>query len=402
MSAIMDALSVKTAPETVAYRLEWVEVAEMSPSQCGDWVELLERQQSGSPMHDPRSLRDPAVHGNRRSTAYLLYRGDRLCGVASFQLRDWPLKWQIGELSVAQFSFRRLCLLGGGTTLPDDPAAYVALFQEIREREAAFDAVYLEDVPTDSFLWKFVSEHPAAQSFSRYAGTEPKPRVILRLEGTFDEYMDKFSAKHRKNLKRTLRLFEEQAPGEVRSERITAPEDVESFVNEAVAISRKTYQWNLLGLGLRSPELLKDRLLFMARQGWLRAYLLTVKNTACAFVIGFQYGGRYYLDDMAYDPAWKDYSAGKVLQLYILRDLFEYHIPQIYDMGEYGPHKEEFGNDNYLQGSLFLLDRRLYPRLICAGRRACDGATARVSAFAERFGWKKRLKKLLRAWSSKT
>lgn len=403
MSLSTEVTDVNAAADTAAYRLERLEVGTLSPSRCREWVDLLEQHQSGSPMHDPRSLQERAVHGDRCTTAYFLYRAGRLCGVASFQTRDWPLKWQLGESTVAQFPLRRICLLAGGTVLPADPTAYALLFQEIVKQQRSFDAVYLEDVRVDSYLWEFAHGDPVTQqSLFRYAAADPKPRVFLRLEGAFDDYMDKFSSKHRKNLKRMLRLFEEQAPGEVRSVRITAPEDVESFLNQAVEISRKTYQWNLLGLGLRSPDSLKERLLFMARQDWLRAYVLTVKGIACAFVIGFQYGGRYYLDDMGYDPAWRDYSAGKVLQLYLIRDLFEYRTPQIYDMGEYGPHKEEFGNDSYLQGSIFLLNRRLYPRFICAGHRTCDAASTRLSAIAERFGWKKRLKNLIRAWSSTT
>ncbi len=397
-------MSLKTLPEieTETYRLQRVELGNMSASICREWVDLLAQRQSGSPMHDPRSLRERAVHGDRKAMAYFVYQGERLCGVASFQVRDWPLKWQLGELSVAQFPLRRLCLLRGGTALPEDPAAHALLFQEIVKQEQSFDTVYLEDIPVDSFLWKFVcADSTTARFFSRYHATDPKPRVFLRLEGTFDDYMDKFSGKHRKNLKRSIRLFEEQAPGQIRSVRITQPEDVESFLDQAVDLSRKTYQWNLLGRGLRAP-MLKERLLFMARQGWLRAYLLTVRDVACAFVIGFQYDGRYYLEDMGYDPAWRDYSVGKLLQLYLIRDLFEYQSPRIYDMGEYGPHKEEFGNDSYVQGSLFLLSRRLYPRFIRAGHRACAGASTHASAMAERFGWKNRLKNLMRAWSSTT
>ena len=393
-------MRANTLPDTETYRLQRVEVANMSPSICREWVELLARMQSGSPMHDPRSLREHAVHGDRQATAYFIYRGERLCGVASFQVRDWPLKWQLGEFSIAHLPLRRLCLLRGGTALPEDEAAHALLFEEIVKQEQRFDAVYLEDIPIDSFLWNFVRDDPTtARLFFRYSASDSKPRVFLRLQGTFDEYMDKFSAKHRKNLKRSLRLFEEQAPGQVRSVRVTAPEEVESFLEQAVDISRKTYQWNLLGQGLRAP-VLKERLLFMARQGWLRAYLLKSRDIACAFVIGFQYEDRYYLDDMGYDPVWRDYSVGKLLQLYLIRDLFEYQTPQIYDMGEYGPHKEEFGNDSYLQGNLFLLSRRGYPRFICAGHRACATATAHASAIVERFGWKKRLKNLIRAWSS--
>lgn len=397
----MQSASLRPFADTGAYRVERTEVDHLDPSVCREWIHLLEQHGTGSPMHDPRSLREPAVHGSRRSVAYLLYQGRRLCGVAPFQMRDWPLKWQVGEITVAGLPLRRLCLLGGGMVLPEDRAVYALLFQAL-QAERGFDALFLEDIPISSVLWKFVADSPAiASAFSRYAPGPPKPRILLRFEGSFDDYLGKFSAKHRNTLKRKLRHFETQAMGEVRTIRITAPEEIEPFVTQAVEISRKTYQWNLLGLGLRSPDALKEHLDFMARQGWLRAYLLTSRGVACAFVIGFQYGGRFYLDDMGYDPAWRDHSVGTVLQLEIIRDLFEYHPAQTYDMGEYGPHKEEFGTDSYLQGSLFLFRRGLYPKLILAGHSACAAVTIHVSTIAERFGWKNRLKRIIRRWSSR-
>lgn len=393
---------MKEAP-AAAYRIDRVELRNAAPAVLREWKSFLQRTASRSPMHDPEWLQEHFGNEKGDVCLYFLYQDDSLCGLVPFFIRQWPVKCQIGEITLARLPLRRLCLLGGAIAFPDDPAAYELLFSELRSQEAYFDAIYLEDTPLDSYLWEFAENNPTvAERFSRYVPDAPAPRILLRLEGTFEDYMGKFSAKHRKNLKRTIRLFEEQAPGEVRMARFTLPEEVDSFVDQATEISRKTYQWQLLGLGLRSPEEIKRYLAFMARQGWLRAYLLMRGNKACAFVIALQYGRRCYLNDMGYDPDWRDFSVGKILQLQIVEDLFHHDRPDVYDLGEYGPHKEELGTESYLQGKMLLFRRGLYPRLVQAGHRRCSATTTLASAFLERFGWKKRLKKIIRMWSSRS
>jgi hypothetical protein len=389
--------------ETQAYRLERVELEHVSPSVLKEWNEFLIRTPSDSPMHDPQWLRDILNDERGDLLVYLLYRGQSLCGLAPFLLKSGTVKWQLGEITLARLPLQQMRLLGGGAHFPEETAAYELLFRELLGRSNRFDAIYLEDVPINSFLWKFAESNPVvACSFSRYVPEPLAPRMLLRLDGSFEEYMGRFSSKHRQTLRRKVRKFHDVAPGEVRSARFTNVEDVDSFVDRAIEISKKTYQWNLLGGGLRSLEKLKRRFAFLARQGWFRSYILFCKDTPCAFVVGYQYGQRFYLDDMGYDPGWKDYSVGTVLQLAIIEDLGTYNRPHTYDLGEYGPHKEEFATDNYPQGKLFLFRPGAYTDVVKAGHWACNAATRTASSFLELFGWKQKLKKLVRLWSSRS
>ena len=176
----------------------------------------------------------------------------------------------------------------------------------------------------------------------------------------------------------------------------TRPDQVDAFIEQAVEISRKTYQWQLLGQGLRDAAKLRRHLLFLAEHGWLRSYLLVCKDKPCAFVTGFQYGSRYYLDDMGFDPEWRDYSVGTVLQVGIIEDLFQNNRPEVYDLGEFGIHKEEFATLSYLQGKVFLFRPGVYGSLVKTAHWLCNATTAGVSSVVDRFGLKKRLKKLIR------
>jgi len=388
---------------TDTYHVDRVEMDKISPDLLLQWSALLKRNGSESPMHDPQWLSECFCDKPRDVSVYFLYRGELLAGFAPFVTTQWPVKLQLGEITLARLPLNRLRLLGGSAHFPEDPAAYTMLFREVAAREGNFDALYLDDAAVDSFLWRFLESSPIIDGlFSRYQPEAPAPRVLLRLNGSFDDYMGTFSSKHRQTLRRKARKFQDVAPGETRCIRCTTPEEVDGFLEKAAAISEKTYQQKLLGGGVRVDEKTRAHHSYLARHGWMRSYLLVSKDTPCAFVTGYQYGSRYYLDDMGYDPAWRDYSVGTVLQLGIIEDLFGYDPPAIYDLGEYGPHKEEFATDNYLQGKLFLFRRGVYTHFVRTGHKACNASTEAVSGLLERFGWKAWLKKTIRMWSSRS
>jgi hypothetical protein len=353
-------------------------------------------------MHDPRWLNDYFT-GQGKVYVYFLYQADTICGFAAFLLKNWPIRCQIGEMTLARLPLRRMCLLGGSVHFPEDPVAYELLFRELSAGETGFDSVYLEDVAVDSALWNFVETNPIVRrSFSRYVPDAPSPRVLLRLGGSFEEYLGKFSSKHRQTLKRKVRKFQDVAPSETHMLRFSDPDQVDAFLDQAVKISRRTYQWTLLGEGLRGGENVRRHLGFLAKNGWLRSYLLVGKGEPCAFLVGFQYGPCYYLYDMGYDPGWRDYSVGTVLQMGIIEDLFSYNRPAVYDLGEYGTHKQEFATDHYSQGKIFLFRPGIYTALARAGHCICRETSESASALLEHFGLKMKLKKIIRLWSSRS
>jgi hypothetical protein len=97
-------------------------------------------------------------------------------------------------------------------------------------------------------------------------------------------------------------------------------DDVPEFLAVAQAVSRRTYQWTLLGLGLQDKAALTARLTLAADHGWMRCYILYCGDDAAAFMLGYLYRGVYYLGEMGYDPDWAKWSVGSFLQMEILRD----------------------------------------------------------------------------------
>lgn len=379
------------------YRIEHIRLSEANPELLSNWDKFLARNPSDSPLHDRRML-DNLFAGQRSDVwVYFLYADNAIEGIAVLVLKQWPVKCQLGEVTLAALPLRRLCLLGGEAHFPPGAGPYELLFQDLLSRQDQYDALYLQDVLLDSALWEYVRTSPlVAASLTPYVPDPPAPRIRLHLTATFEEYMAAFSSKHRKNLRRAVQTLEKE--GGVRVARYTNLHELDDLIGNAVAISKKTYQWNLLGLGLRGN--IRERLEFFARQGWLRSYLLFARDTPVSFILGFQYGSHYFLDDMGYDPEWRDFSVGKILQLKVVEDLFAGNRPAVYDLGEYGPHKEEFGTGSFPQGKLFLFRRGAYPGLVRASHRCSNGLSAIASALLDRFELKKKVKKLIRSWKS--
>ena len=55
-------------------------------------------------------------------------------------VRDWPLKWHLGELCVGTFPLTRLRLLGGSLAFPENESACDLLFSKVLS-DGGFDAV---------------------------------------------------------------------------------------------------------------------------------------------------------------------------------------------------------------------------------------------------------------------
>jgi hypothetical protein len=393
-------ISSPILPAVEQCRLSRVSLDTISDSMVAEWESFHGRYSSDSPMHDPRWLRGYFEGQLEHLSAYLLHQSGSLLGVAPFLRKDWPLKWYLGELAVAKPQLRRLRLLGGLPDLPQDESVYDLLFSELAKPEHGYDALQLEEIPVDSFLWKYLHNSPLVRrSFRRYLPGAPSPHLLLRFRGSFDEYMKKFSKKHRHELRREVRRIREGALGEMRFVQYTRPEEVSLFLDPAVTVSKKTYQWNLHQRGLSATDLLRRRLLFAAENGWFRSYLMFCNDVPCAFLAGFQYGGLFLPHEMGFDPALSKYSVGTVLQMLVVEDLFAHNTPEVLDLGGYGGWKDVLSTESYLESTILLFRPGAYTRFVQEGHRICQSVTKTSAVVLDKLQFKSTLKKLIRRWA---
>jgi hypothetical protein len=395
------ASSPESAVHAPAIRLERIPLATASESLLSEWQAFEANSTPDSPMQDPEWLRGYFLEDLDKIISYLLYdRSGSVSGSASFLLKEWPLKLHLGEVTLAELPLRRLRLLGGSPALPEDESLYDLLFRDLADN-AGYDAVYFAQVPVESFLWKYLTTSRLIRtSFCRYKPEDASLHPLLRFGASFEEYMkNNFSKHHRRTLRRQVTRFQEEAPAPVRLLRYTRPEDVTPFLDAAIQVSRKTYQWNLHQRGLRATERLDRRCRFAADHGWFRSYLLFCGATPCSFIAGYQWRGRFYTDEIGFDPVFAKHSPGTVLRTMVIEDLFTYDKPELIDFGSYDKYKEEFANDNYTHCDMILFRRRLYCRFVQTAHYACRLTTKAAVRVLGGLNLKSRFKKIIRARS---
>jgi hypothetical protein len=325
---------------------------------------------------------------------YLVEDESRIVGAVPFVLFQKPLLCKLGESIVAKFPMRMLSLLGYTPNMPEETSLYDALFTQLLQ--AAPHAIELHHVRTPSFLWNYLHSSEVIQkSFSLYSQFGPLSHPLIHLTGSFESYIGKFSPKARKNRLREIKRL--RALGDMQFIRVTKVSEIDAFLEAAHAISQRTWQFlrHRWGIGARNFDQVRSEMYFLAQRGWLRGYLLKCGNSPCSFIIGQQYGQSLYTAAAGVHPAWRSYSAGTVLLLLVLEDLFKEHSVQFYDLGDHAKYKEHFANESYQEASVWLFSRRLYPRMASGVFRACNSATKTAGALLEQLHLKSRVRQLL-------
>ena len=335
---------------------------------------------------------------------YLLRRGGSLIAYAPFILQPWALRFRLGEVTLFSIRLQRLHLNGGPVLEGSDVVlpALEGLFAQLRPRLSRNQVIYLEGVAVGGAVDRAVSGEALG---AHYRVIEPSPRYerqLIRFPGSFEAYMQSLKTNTRQNLRNSQRKLERHLSGDVRLVTCSTKADVPAFVRKAAAISKKTYQWHLLGLGLRDSERLERTLTAMAERGWTRCYVLECGGAPVAFMLGYLYRDTYYYVDVGYDPDWAKWSVGTILHLEVFRDLIEgTQRSEWFDFSSgTGVHKERFGNESRAEANYVLLPRTVRNAVLVPAYQGFTALTDVVLRVADNLGLKARIKKLVRRLST--
>jgi len=289
----------------------------------------------------------------------------------------------------------RVARLLGCTPEAPEEEFYDHLFAQLLSRK--LDAIYLNSVRPETLLWRYLRNSPLIQkAFHFYSPGGPLPHFLIHISGSFDSYMKRFSPKTRKNRLREIKIL--QGLGDLKLIRVTEASEIDAFLRAAYGISQKTRQFKRFGWGVaaRDPRMVSSEMQRLAQQGWLRSYLLTCGNVPCSYILGQQSESTFYPVAAGVDPGWQDCSAGTVLLLRVLEDLFRENSPVFYDLGPYVRHKQYFATESFLEAEVWLFRRRPYPLLASCIYRACNLASLGGGAVLERLGMKDRVTHFMR------
>ena len=168
-------------------------------------------------------------------------------------------------------------------------------------------------------------------------------RSYASLEGSFDAYLSRFSAKSRSTLKRKLRKLTEASGGSLDVRIYSTPDEAEVFHRLARDLSARTYQERLLAYGLPEGEAALAEMRERAARGAMRGWLLFLQGRPISYLYAPAEGSTLLYAYLGYDPDFADLSPGTVLQLEAMRMLMEEGRFAWFDFtGGESRHKQQF------------------------------------------------------------
>jgi CelD/BcsL family acetyltransferase involved in cellulose biosynthesis len=221
-------------------------------------------------------------------------------------------------------------------------------------------------------------------------------RYHADLQGSFDQYLQKFSGKTRNTLRRKVRHFLSQGVGSGIRE-FKRPDQMAEFCHLARTVSALTYQERLLNAGLPSDAAFVERLIDMAHNDAVRAYVLMLNGEAIAYLCCPAIKDVLLYTYLGYDPAHADLSPGTVLQYLAFEALFAEHRFRAFDFTEgQGEHKQFFGTHAALCADVCYFRRTLSSYAWIGAHRILNALSIAAAHLLDRWGLKSVVKRFLR------
>lgn len=214
------------------------------------------------------------------------------------------------------------------------------------------------------------------------------------------EYLGRMPRKYRHELLRKLRRFTGRSGGEIDSRCYRTPAEAEVFYPLACSVSRKTYQHNLLDVGLPETAAFEAQLRGQTERETMRGYLLFVGGTAVAYAYGTVRGDCLRFRCIGYDPAFADLSPGIVLIYRALASAIGEARFALIDFGSgEAQYKRIFATGSVRSATVFLFRPTLRHLATVAAHCACTATSDGCSVLLGRFGFKERVKRYFRTRS---
>jgi CelD/BcsL family acetyltransferase involved in cellulose biosynthesis len=191
----------------------------------------------------------------------------------------------------------------------------------------------------------------AVREEARRAGYRVVTRVLMRspyvlVDGTWDEYESRLSRNHRGDIRRRRRRLEEEGNLAITQE--DGSEDLEGLLAEGFRIEASGWKGSHGTAILSSPatrRFYSSVARWAREEGWLRLAFLRLDGRPLAFHLDLEADGVLYHLKGGYDPAFEQYSPGKVLHHEMLARAFAAGLARYEFLGGDEPYKLSWADD---------------------------------------------------------
>jgi len=334
-----------------------------------------------------------ASDGDVRPYVLLFCREDEPVGMVVGRLEKHKLVCRIGYKVLFSPSLRCMTVVYGGIMGELDDSTCTEFVREMLSilRLGDVDMIFLNHIKTDSPFYKFARNMPSFVCRGHFLVIQK--HWTMSVPENIDEFYKRYSKKHRANIKRSIRKLEKEYPDKVEVVTYSGKTGIDTALRDIFEISRNTYQ-HALGKGVEDDARTHSIMRTATECGWFRAHLLYINNKPCAFQTGLHYNQTYFLDQIGFDPDYKQHGIGTVLFIKVLESLCGNPAVSTIDFG-FGDavYKYWYGNNSDHEALLYIFAPRLYPILINILQSSATGLSLGANWLADKTGsvrWLKR------------
>lgn len=248
-----------------------------------------------------------------------------IAATANWTERTVRMKFALGGLMLFPVYFRAAVYTGMPLDLPADP-----------DCRPPNPAPVSRDIRADLINSHPVASHIPRISFHRgsirYSASQYR-RFQISLEGTFDDYMARYSHARRNKLQRMVRRWARHCGGRIDWREYKRPREMAEFHRLAREISHRTYQEKLCDAGMPDGEEFVEQLRERAQNDEVRGYILFHGEKPVSFQYCSVWQDLLTGERQGYDPDYRALTPGHVLFLLTLEHNFASHEFRCFDLG---------------------------------------------------------------------
>lgn len=314
------------------------------------------------------------------------------------RIEDTRLEIKFGYKTLLSPRVRRLTLIHGGLLgngSNENCAVFISsLLKSLSEGEA--DLVWFNHLEVDSPLHRAALEGPGLVSRDCFPVMHQHWKISI--PGTFAELCQSRSRNTRHNISRYTKHVLESFGKDLLVRNFSEKTQLKQLMADTEAIAAKSYHRGLEAGFVNSQQTRRLTALALER-GWLRAYVLYVRGTPCAFLNGLRYGNTCFGSTTGYDPKYREFRLGTFLLQRMLEDLCREGGVEAFDFG-FGDaeYKRHWADNGWQEASIYIFAPSLRGVLLNLLRTPFLG----LSAVAERVLTRTYLlQKVKRMWRSR-
>lgn len=348
---------------------------------------------------DPRWLGSRVSGADKHVRYFLLGDQQRPHGYAPFIVHQGALAYCFGETTVFRIPVLRYAMQG--MPLCENEEMLAGLFEPLSMAVGKRGVVFFEGVPAGTPLADLLTlpNSPVSDFFHvvPYGPAYARRLIELPPGAQFDDYLQTLGTKKSQyNIRSMRKSFAGKAKGPVKITRYTEPEQAKDLAAAVAQVSRKTYQYHLLGLGLENTLEHIKQLFAAASGGWLRAYVLWIGDTPIAFGLGYHDADTYYVHHLGYDPEVAKLQPGIYLHTEIMADLLADGICRFDFLSGDSLYKQRMSNTSREERHYYLIPRG-WPGSVYAGTLLImNSLSEAIGRWLDKSSLKERIRRLVR------